>query len=353
MNLQQIAEGYLSRLVARDKELSSNAALLASATTSATPSENRAMNNVTARLYNSNPAKSCVADIKKSLRKSIGLPIGEARSKEKRRVDQGAPQRAAQQSGNSPPDCEDMSETQQGPSYYEEKKASKSDSEDFSELERQMIAPGSDEDLEDAESEASWSGITSQASDEGPSVASSLVGDDESPIAGRGDVPLHNTDSAYLPSLSMAGYVSGSDSEFSDEEDTTEGLTNKRNRRGQRARQKIWEKKFGKSAKHLQKPKKGSKGGRDEGWDMKRGAREEGAQSTREINRTQSKRDNARNDHGFSTSNSLHSDGFSSRAPKSTQDAPLHPSWQAARETKARMRAADKVNFAGQKITFD
>ncbi|KAG5942555.1 hypothetical protein E4U53_007218 [Claviceps sorghi] len=62
--------------------------------------------------------------------------------------------------------------------------------------------------------------------------------------------------STFLPSL-MGGYISGSES-ASDIEDARP-----KKRRGQRARQAIWEQKYGSSAKHLQKPS--HKGGRDSG----------------------------------------------------------------------------------------
>ncbi|RDA84306.1 hypothetical protein CP532_4804 [Ophiocordyceps camponoti-leonardi (nom. inval.)] len=66
-----------------------------------------------------------------------------------------------------------------------------------------------------------------------------------------------------LPSL-MGGYVSGSESASDIDE------AKPKPRRGQRARQAIWEKKYGSSAKHLQKPSR--KDERDAGWDMRRGA---------------------------------------------------------------------------------
>ncbi|KAF2965333.1 hypothetical protein GQX73_g8215 [Xylaria multiplex] len=69
--------------------------------------------------------------------------------------------------------------------------------------------------------------------------------------------------SAFLPSL-MGGYVSGSESAS----DVDVAPPTRKNRRGQRARQAIWEKKYGEKAKHHQK----EKDPRDSGWDMKRGA---------------------------------------------------------------------------------
>ncbi|KAK7942896.1 uncharacterized protein PG986_012009 [Apiospora aurea] len=75
--------------------------------------------------------------------------------------------------------------------------------------------------------------------------------------------PSRPGDSTFLPSL-MGGYISGSESDASD----VDVAPARNNRRGQRARQAIWEKKFKQEAKHLNKPKDS----RDDGWDAKRGA---------------------------------------------------------------------------------
>ncbi|KAG1745918.1 Bud-site selection protein [Suillus paluster] len=62
------------------------------------------------------------------------------------------------------------------------------------------------------------------------------------------------TQSAFLPSLSV-GFIRGdSDTDFSDSEGETAD-TVKKNRRGQRARRAIWEKKFGRHANHVMKQK--------------------------------------------------------------------------------------------------
>lgn len=62
------------------------------------------------------------------------------------------------------------------------------------------------------------------------------------------------TQSAFLPSLSV-GFIRGdSDTDFSDSEERAAD-TAKKNRRGQRARRAIWEKKFGRHANHVMKQK--------------------------------------------------------------------------------------------------
>ncbi|KAI6015571.1 Bud-site selection protein [Pisolithus microcarpus] len=69
----------------------------------------------------------------------------------------------------------------------------------------------------------------------------------------RKSVSLSKGESVFLPTLSV-GFArgGGSDSEFSDSEaNVADGV--RKNRRGQRARRAIWEKKYGKNAHHVKK----------------------------------------------------------------------------------------------------
>ncbi|EJU03092.1 Bud-site selection protein [Dacryopinax primogenitus] len=63
----------------------------------------------------------------------------------------------------------------------------------------------------------------------------------------EGDGP----ESTFLPSLNT-GFIAGSDSDFDEKEEDVDG-PQRNNRRGQRARQAIWEKKYGKNANHVKK----------------------------------------------------------------------------------------------------
>lgn len=93
--------------------------------------------------------------------------------------------------------------------------------------------------------------------DEGPDEEDSSTsdnGDDHPPVPrerpSRGESKA--TQSAFLPSLSV-GFIRGdSDTDFSDSEEKAADIT-KKNRRGQRARRAIWEKKFGRHANHVMK----------------------------------------------------------------------------------------------------
>ncbi|KAH6647410.1 Bud-site selection protein [Truncatella angustata] len=217
--------------------------------------------------------------------------------------------------------------------------------------------------------------------------------------------PASSGNSTFLPSL-MGGYISGSESEASDI-DVAPPL--KKNRRGQRARQAIWEKKFKKEANHVRKQQERSS--RDEGWDMKKGAvggeedsgpwkkgirnpfekksapegvhpdrqanfdqqeperqqrperpqrlerqsRPEREQGSERLNRSQRRAQLAAS--GSLPIANHQRDEVPKRVvpkpqpkPQKDDEGPLHASWAAA---KAAKEAAQKVAFQGKKITFD
>lgn len=144
-----------------------------------------------------------------------------------------------------------------------------------------------------------------------------------------------------LPSL-MGGYVSGSESEASD---IDVAPTAKKNRRGQRARQAIWEKKFKAQAKHLAK----EKSGRDAGWDPKRGAVDETSRTPwKQGIKTPFGRKPANNE---DNANLTPLEPKRPKAPpKKDNEGPLHPSWEARKKAKEQQETAA---FAGKRIVFD
>ena len=187
--------------------------------------------------------------------------------------------------------------------------------------------------------------------------------------------------STFLPSL-MGGYVSGSESAS----DVDVAPSAKKNRRGQRARQAIWEKKYGDKAKHRQNPTPKQQGdARDQGWDMQRGAVDpagdakpwkKGIHNPFEKNtmhpermrhiehghRKPQARDGARDRGGGRAAPPLHPrngqrESYRDRPaprprqePKRDDTGSLHPSWAAAKKAK---EEGAKVAFQGRKVTFD
>lgn len=144
-----------------------------------------------------------------------------------------------------------------------------------------------------------------------------------------------------LPSL-MGGYISGSESDASDIDLAPAA---RKNRRGQRARQAIWEKKFKDRAKHLAQ----EKAGRDSGWDLKRGA-VDGSDRTpwkKGIKTPFDRRPDNRHDKQEYAA----PEPRRPRPPtKKDDEGPLHPSWEARKKAK---EAQQTAAFQGKKITFD
>ncbi|KAM0480987.1 hypothetical protein ACHAPX_003878 [Trichoderma viride] len=153
-------------------------------------------------------------------------------------------------------------------------------------------------------------------------------------------------DSTFLPTL-MGGYISGSES-------ASDIDAPPKKRRGQRARQAIWEKKYGTKAKHLQK--EAANGGRDSGWDMKRGAvgaEDQGRKPWKKGSRAPA---GSGGRGGYSQGRGGANAYQESRpAPppkpvKKDNEGPLHPSWEARKKAKELQKGAA---FAGSKIVFD
>jgi hypothetical protein len=179
--------------------------------------------------------------------------------------------------------------------------------------------------------------------------------------------------STFLPSL-MGGYISGSESAS----DVDVAPTARKNRRGQRARQAIWEKKYGEKAKHHQ-----NKDTRNEGWDPTRGAVDvngDGSSSKpwkkgiknpfeknqvhpdrqRQMQQNNDRQKGAGAKKG-ATTRDRDSRERSNSAPVAEKPKPklkptrddegsLHPSWAAAKKAK---EGVQKVEFQGKKVVFD
>lgn len=152
---------------------------------------------------------------------------------------------------------------------------------------------------------------------------------------------VNRREGGILPSL-MGGYISGSESDASDIDVAPAA---RKNRRGQRARQAIWEKKFKDRAKHLSQ----EKAGRDSGWDLKRGAVDGSARTPwkQGIKTPFERRPDSRRDEQEHAA----PEPRRPRPPtKKDDEGPLHPSWEARKKAK---EAQQTAAFQGKKITFD
>ncbi|KAM3537893.1 hypothetical protein ARSEF1564_009198 [Beauveria bassiana] len=153
------------------------------------------------------------------------------------------------------------------------------------------------------------------------------------------------TGSTFLPSL-MGGYVSGSES-ASDVD-----VAPPKKRRGQQARRAIWAQKYGSRAKHLQDAARNKGRGRDDGWDMKRGAVDAGDSRTPWKKGVKNPFSSASGGGGGGGGGGQQQETRRPPPPPKKRDdqGPLHPSWEARKKAKESQKAAA---FAGSKVVFD
>ncbi|KAF7299112.1 hypothetical protein MIND_00859500 [Mycena indigotica] len=159
-------------------------------------------------------------------------------------------------------------------------------------------------------------------------------------VSSKAKTPSAPTQSQFLPSLAV-GYIPGSDS---DGDDIDEIDTGRKNRRGQRARRAIWEKKYGRGANHKKKEaaeaqaKMQKKANR-----MMKSSRDNGRLSSKPWQKQQPPHYNHPPHHPPAT--------VTKPAPQ-TPAAGLHPSWAAKRALKEK-GATGIVPSQGKKIVFD
>ncbi|KAI9818783.1 MAG: hypothetical protein M1827_007603 [Pycnora praestabilis] len=174
-------------------------------------------------------------------------------------------------------------------------------------------------------------------------------------------------DPRFLPSLTLGGYYSGSSGSSAASLSDTD-IAPRKNRRGQRARQQLWEKKFGTKANHLRD--EGKKGGqqkqgtRGDDWDARRGARSSGDGRGRGRGRGRvagmGRGGNAFGDRGQGRGGGMggrvQTSGANSEAVRETRgkgkddEGKLHPSWEAAKKAKEQKK---ETKFLGKKVVFD
>ncbi|KAJ4393792.1 hypothetical protein N0V93_003007 [Gnomoniopsis smithogilvyi] len=197
-----------------------------------------------------------------------------------------------------------------------------------------LVNPGSEEEA--SEEEASSDQDEDEDEDEEDSESSAVSPPHKTRKEAKKGAPIKVKDSHYLPSL-MGGYISGSESEASD----IDVAPTRKNRRGQRARQAIAEKKFKDKAKHLAK----AKAGRDDGWDLKRGA-------VGGNERTPWKK-GVRTPLGKKQGHSEDGEQEPRRPKPPTKkdnEGPLHASWEAKKKAK---EAQETAVFQGKRVVFD
>lgn len=195
-----------------------------------------------------------------------------------------------------------------------------------------------------------------------PSPSPSLSHSSTPPPAPPRNTRTPTKQTTFLPSL-IGGYWSGSGTDSAPSDTEPSAAQPRKNRRGQQERRAIWEKKFGKGARHLQQEQRVQN--RDEGWDARRGAsdgremrgrgrgrgREEGGMRGRGGSRQQL----ASGANGEVVSGKRASGrGGVMKGKRKEDEGPLHPSWEAKKKAKEKAAAGvGAVAFLGKKIVFD
>ena len=305
--------------------------------------------NVVGRLFSSAPVKQALADVMKSIYHvlKISPSVPNKFGATDPLSDEPSQQRATARTDNElePAEGEQVSRSESGNSeilsYARGRLASSDEDSDNDEVELPDISVL----IGDKMSSSNARPDNRETLSPSPSLSdASDSGGNEPPDARQ---PIRDANrTAFLPSLSMGGYYSGSESEDDTSQHHGPALPKPRNnRRGQQARQRLAELKYGTSAKHLAKPK--AQNDRSSGWDLKRGAvNQAGNGDTRSRNRTSSQK-SARDDPA------TRSKQISTRdIPKDRDDkGPIHPSWEAAKRRK--MQDQNQAAFQGKKITFE
>ncbi|KIP05392.1 hypothetical protein PHLGIDRAFT_128949 [Phlebiopsis gigantea 11061_1 CR5-6] len=145
-------------------------------------------------------------------------------------------------------------------------------------------------------------------------------------------------ESTFLPSLSV-GFTRG-DSDASDIDDGEAAKADPRkNRRGQRARRAIWEKKYGRNANHVKSQ-------------IAEGNKDARPPSKRPASKTQSNARPRPQGRPFQQSEPpIHPSVPIRPSARQMEDKPIHPSWEAKRKLKEK-QSAGIIPAQGKKIVF-
>ncbi|KAF1993455.1 Bud-site selection protein [Amniculicola lignicola CBS 123094] len=376
LNIEKVAEQHLRKTIAKVKSIRDHDGLPENARSVEKGNNDPMALNVTARLFKVKGVREVVDELIDGLKEILDITAGAAGG---RRVEQKSLESSKKKARNEDTDGEEGEDDVQDAAFDfhlsdeegeafvafssriaaassdEEEDSDDSLPDDF----RPPSAVDSDESEHDSEGslpghlgngDLGASGSEAAVDDLSISGSDSITSADELPPANavsksksRKEILVPGTDeplsrSEFLPALSHVNYIQGSDSEASD---LDEDLAPKKNRRGQRARQKIWEQKFKDEAKHLKNTDQKT------AWDPKRGAVDNN-RLNRKGRREGGDRGRGRGPE-VSGGNAIE---LGDRKKKKERDdvGTLHPSWAAAKAAKEKKMA---VKPMGKKITFE
>lgn len=377
LNLEQVGDQHLRKTLARVKSLKDAEPL--QEYIAGIREGNKDVNtlNVTARLFKVKQVKNVVDRVVEDLKGVLGVAKGKEDAKEEvggKKVQEKKAPKDEDTAKKEDVDMKDASDEGDDPYMaFSARIAEPSSGEDDSEAsvtddERPPSIVDSDSehdpdtDLDaDSESESEELGEVEEVDGANGELLSNEDSEDEDSRSDSDSdsaaIPTKNikakaieekpTSSAFIPALSHAAYFSGSESEASD---LDVDVAPRKNRRGQRARQKIAELKYGQKAKHLEKaqrsatfdPKRGAVSGTDKrqrrGKPLGGGPQQSGGNAEPLGERSDKK------------------DRKIGVGAKRDDKGELHPSWQAAKMAKESKKLKIDLSGAkpaGKKVVFD
>lgn len=387
LDLEKVAEQHVRRTIAKVKSLKDHEALPESARVIEKGENDAARLNVLARLYKVVAVKKEIDALIDDLKEIIGsgegaVKIGDAgkiqageKKDKKRRVEEEVDVDMLDISDEDGVAAKLFNARIAAPSSGEESDGELSDDERPPSIGDSDSDHDTDADLEGTSdsSAESFAGFSASNSNSDAHISRAIappsdVSDSETPSDSDTSLsistsrptntpkePTKSTASTFVPTLSHGGYFSGDESASSLDEKP------RKNRRGQRARQKIAEAKYGKAAKHVEKNERKS------GWDAKRGAvgSSDAKPGNRKDRRAAEKGLKAKGGRGpiISGENAAplgrgrgeRETVVAKPKPKKDDLGKLHPSWAAAKAVKESKKL--KIDLGGakgaKKITFD
>ncbi|KAH8689517.1 Bud-site selection protein [Talaromyces proteolyticus] len=362
LNLEETAHRYLFKQLAKIKRIAESpefARLKKTTSVSTTGPRDPAEANVTARLFKSNPVQNVLPEILDGIRSVLG--VEETQKKE------SANKTAGKVLGTTKEPKQGAQKQQKHAALSDNEPDSNSDAE-LTRLEGVSMGGGSDDESMDL---AQFNGRLAAASDESDIDADSEIDikksrnsaakrydavDDPSPSASGSESrsisvspPPPKVKGYNFPTITYdGGYWSGSES--GDEIDTPKPEPPRKNRMGQQARRALWEKKYGNKANHLHDDKNKGKDNKNSGWDMRRGATDGTDNQPRWAKRGAAQSFRGKEDVRGNNKGPSNRTQPSKTSKQEKANAPLHPSWEAARKAKQEKAQA---SFQGKKIVFD
>ncbi|USP79586.1 hypothetical protein yc1106_06860 [Curvularia clavata] len=374
LNLEQLADQHLRKTLARVKSLKDAEPLQEYIAGIREGSKDSNTLNVTARLFKVKHVTKIVDGVIEDLKGILGVTKGKEGAKGEASEAKAQEQKSKEITKKEDVDMEDVSDEGDDPYMAfsariaepssgedddeasvagDERPPSVLDSESEHDPEDDLDAESESEDESVGGVEEANGRIGEPSSDEESEASGSESGSDSDEAAiptkkaKTKAVEAKPTTSAFIPALSHAAYFSGSESEASD---LDVDMAPRKNRRGQRARQKLAELKYGQKAKHLEKaqrtatfdPKRGAVSGTDKrqrrGKPMGPGPQQSGGNAEPLGERNDKK------------------DRKMGIGAKRDDKGELHPSWQAAKKAKESTKLKIDVSGtkpAGKKVVFD